>query len=242
MGDWGRVRKVNANGPVETFAGSGVNDVNDLGASVGLCVDDANTVFAASTYGRVFEITADGVQSLFAGSSGGSADGAKQTALFLYQPSPARDTAADHFGNIYVSDYSRVRKISLSGWVSTLAGSVNSGYADGNGPSARFNQCTGLCVDSNGIVYVADTGNNAIRKILPLVVIKSISVTTNGSITLSWDSVADRIYSVQFSDDLFNWSTLGSTITGTGATLSITDSIAPSRSQRFYRLSVHLNN
>jgi len=242
VGDWGRVRKISANGTVETLAGSGVNNVNDLGASVGLCVDDANTVFAASTYGRVFEITPDGVQSLFAGSSGGSADGTRQTALFLDQLSPARDTAVDRFGNIYVSDYSRVRKVSSSGWVSTLAGSVNFGYADGNGRSARFSSCTGLCVDSKGIVYVADTGNHTIRKIVPLVVLKSISVDASGSITLRWDSATNRIYSVQFSDDLTNWSPLGASITGTGATLATTDSIALNHFQRFYRLSVRLDN
>jgi len=139
----------------------------------------------------------------------------------------------DRFGNIYVSDYAAFGKVSSSGWVSTLAGSVNFGYADGNGRSARFNSCTGLCVDSNGIVYVADTGNHTIRKIVPLVVLNSISVDASGLITLRWDSATNRIYSVQFSDDLTNWSTLGGSITGTGAPLSTTDSIALNHFQRF---------
>jgi len=75
--------------------------------------------------------------------------------------------ALNGFGNIYVADRfgHRIRKITPGGIVSTLAGSGNQGSANGQGTNAEFNEPWGLCVDSIGIVYVADTRNNKIRKI-----------------------------------------------------------------------------
>jgi sugar lactone lactonase YvrE len=72
-------------------------------------------------------------------------------------------------GNIYVSDTQNhvIRKIS-EGMVSTLAGSGKAGYKDEIGKNAQFNSPTGLDLDKKGNLYVADTGNNAIRKVTPL--------------------------------------------------------------------------
>ncbi len=70
---------------------------------------------------------------------------------------------------IYVSDAgesNRIRKLATEGAVTTLAGGVE-GYADGPGQSASFNSPSGLALDSKGNLYVADTGNNRIRKITP---------------------------------------------------------------------------
>lgn len=75
--------------------------------------------------------------------------------------------ATDGFGNIYVADRfgHLIRKITPGGTVSTLAGSGNQGTVDGIGTAAEFNEPWGLCTDSVGNVYVADTRNNKIRKI-----------------------------------------------------------------------------
>lgn len=75
--------------------------------------------------------------------------------------------ATDGFGNIYVADRfgHRIRKITPGGTVSILAGSGVQGTADGVGATAEFNEPWGLCADSLGNVYVADTRNNKIRKI-----------------------------------------------------------------------------
>jgi len=84
------------------------------------------------------------------------------------QFSGPEDLCSDAAGNFYVADtYNhRIRKISPDGFVTTIAGST-SGYADGKGTTAQFNRPSGICIDTNGNLYVADSENNKIRKITP---------------------------------------------------------------------------
>jgi sugar lactone lactonase YvrE len=63
--------------------------------------------------------------------------------------------------------------------VSSLAGTISPGYGEGSGTAARFSAPQGIAVDSNGIVYVADTGNNRIRKITPAGAVTSLAGTTS---------------------------------------------------------------
>jgi sugar lactone lactonase YvrE len=84
----------------------------------------------------------------------------------------------DNTGNIYVSDSGNniIRKITPDGVVTTLAGLA--GYAgnnDGHADIARFWNPQGLAVDGTGNVYVADTGNNVVRKITPTGVVSTLS-------------------------------------------------------------------
>jgi sugar lactone lactonase YvrE len=77
--------------------------------------------------------------------------------------------AIDGQGTIYVADAgdaNAIRRITRDGTVSTLAGGTL-GFADGSGRDARFNSPSGLAIDGQGVLYVADTGNNAVRRITP---------------------------------------------------------------------------
>ncbi len=83
-------------------------------------------------------------------------------------PSP-RDLAFDSNGNLYVSDTQlhKIMKITPAGNVSTFAGNGTAGYVDGlvSSGNTQFNAPRGIFIDANDNVYVADTGNNAVRKI-----------------------------------------------------------------------------
>ena len=125
-----------------------------------------------------------GQMTLLAGSLGGrgNCDGWGANARF----STPRGVAVDTSGNVYVADLFNhtIRKISPAGAVFTLAGSAGqSGSADGTGAAARFYLPHGVTVDGNGIVYVADSGNNTIRKITPAGVVTTLAGTagTTGS-------------------------------------------------------------
>ncbi len=76
--------------------------------------------------------------------------------------------AVDAAGNVYVSDGHAIRKISVDGAVTTVAGRVGEyGDRDGPGAGARFNSPQGLAADSAGNVFIADRDNQTIRKISP---------------------------------------------------------------------------
>ncbi len=75
--------------------------------------------------------------------------------------------AVDRAGNLYIAEpmHNSIRKIGRDGRVSTLAGWGERGYKDGVGAEVKFNKPCSVAVDINGNVFVADTGNNLIRKI-----------------------------------------------------------------------------
>ncbi len=159
-------------GLVTTLAGSitsGSTDGTGVLASFynpeGEVVDANGDLYVVdSKNNKIRKITATGVVTTFAGSgAAGSANGTGIAATF----NNPRGIAIDASGNIYVADSknNQIRKISSSGDVTTLAGSGSAGSVDATGTLASFNNPLALAVDAANNVYVADLGNNKIRKI-----------------------------------------------------------------------------
>jgi DNA-binding CsgD family transcriptional regulator/DNA-binding beta-propeller fold protein YncE len=169
------VRKLTPEGQVVLFAGAeeaGYRNGDGAEARfdrpVGVAVDRHGTVFVADQgNARVRRISPLGQVSTLAGSGEkGFRDGAAEQAMFR----DLRAIATDATGNVYVLDSGAVRRISPDGRVRTLAGggtgtsALQPGSEDGPGYLARFNRPAGLAVDDDGNVYVADWGNNRVRK------------------------------------------------------------------------------
>lgn len=159
---------------VSTLAGSsafGFSNGTGTGASFanpqGVVTDAAGNVYVADGFNNVIrKITPAGVVSTYAGDgNAGLTNGAAATAEF-YAP---QGLAIDAQGNIFVADIGNnvIREITTGGVVSTYAGrSGFYGYINESNPLlAQFNDPQGLCVDAGANVYVADRGNNLIRKI-----------------------------------------------------------------------------
>jgi len=108
------------------------------------------------------KIDPNGVVSLVAGSTQGYADGFVTIAQF----NTPWGIDVDGQGNIFVGDFNnhKIRKITTDNQVYTLAGSFG-GFADGVGAEARFYLPSGVSLDTQGNLYVADRGNHRIRKV-----------------------------------------------------------------------------
>ncbi len=99
----------------------------------------------------------------------------------------------DAAGNIYVADGSNnmIRKVTPNGVVSTLAGDGTIGSRNGAGTVAQFNYPHGLVVDANGNVFVADAGNNLIRKITPAGVVSTLAGDGNAGLVNGTGNMAE---------------------------------------------------
>jgi len=168
-----RIRKITPQGVVSTLAGTGAaGSTNGPGSTAtfssptGVAVDSSGNVYVADGQNNLIrKITSRGDVSTLAGTGAvGSADGPGSTATFHIPSGVAVDAA----GNLYVADTlnNKIRKITSAGVVSTLAGGATSGSGDGSGTNARFNDPNAIAVDASGAnIYVADTGNNKVRKV-----------------------------------------------------------------------------
>ncbi|WP_291271886.1 hypothetical protein [Geothrix sp.] len=169
------ILKITPSGTVSTYAGvpnqSGALDGPAsqalFGAAVSTTVDGAGNVFVTDALNATLrKITPAGQVTTVAGAAGltGTQDGLGSQARFT---APA-GLAADAQGNLYVTDGNAIRRVGPDGLVTTLAGAAGqAGLTDGTGTSARFDRPYGLAVDPSGILFVADCGNAAIRRVSP---------------------------------------------------------------------------
>lgn len=162
----------------------GPSSIDSVGAAArftwpeSIATDGIDSLYVADTGNSTVRkvVLSTGVVTTIAGSAGmgGSTDGVGSIARFLVPSGVATDGA----GNLYVADRgnSTIRKVVLgTGAVTTIAGAADArGSADGTGTAARFFGANGLAADGLGNLYVADTSNGTIRKI----VLRTGAVTT----------------------------------------------------------------
>ncbi len=185
-----KIRKISSDGVVTTLAGSyAAGSANGTGTEASfnypsdVAVDGCGNVYVVDCSNHMIrKISPAGVVTTLAGSTtSGHVDATGAAARFNYP----WGIEVDGSGNVYVADMSNhmIRKISPDGVVTTLAGSITSGHADGTGAAASFNYPADMAVDVFGNVYVTDEYNNLIRKITPEGVVTTLSGSTTSGTT-----------------------------------------------------------
>ena len=181
----------------------------------GIAIDPSgNTLVSDPDSGMIRrQLASSGVVSIFTGTdettgapswriagAGTSLDGTVGTARF----SAPAGIAVDATGNVYVADTGNhtLRKVSPNGTtVTTFAGAAGQpGGADGTGAGARFNGPTGLAIDVSGILYVADTGNQAIRKVSASGAVTTLAVVGMAITAVAVDSTGN-VYTANTAND-----------------------------------------
>jgi len=169
-----RVRMVNISGTITTIAGNGIQGFSgdgglataaSLNTPYGVAVSASGDLYIADPP-RIRKVTAGGIITTVAGNGtqGFSGDGGPATAAGLKSP---YGVAVDTNGNIYIADEAnqRIRKVSSSGVITTVAGNGTQGFSGDGGPAtaASLNYPAEVVVDNMGYLYIADTLNQRIR-------------------------------------------------------------------------------
>lgn len=175
---YGLIRKLLSNGQVVTVAGTGAQGYSGdggpalaatLGAPAGLAFDSAGNLYFSDLLNNVIrKIDGKGDISTYAGTgvAGYTGDGGLATAATLRIP---YGLCFDPDGNLYVADTGNdvIRKIDVSGRISTMVGNGQAGYAGDGGMAgaALLNSPYSVALDSTGNIYIADYNNAVVRKV-----------------------------------------------------------------------------
>ncbi|HEU4595859.1 MAG TPA: NHL repeat-containing protein [Pyrinomonadaceae bacterium] len=171
-GESNRIRKITPEGAVSTLAGGAEGYADGAGAAArfhtpsALAVDDEGNLYVADTGNqRVRKVTKEGVVTTLAGDgTAGFRDGPAHAAQF----NAPVGVAVDREGRVFVADTynDRIRVVTKEGEVKTVAGAGVPGYADGDALSAAlFDTPCGVAVNEAGELFIADTGNDRLRKL-----------------------------------------------------------------------------
>ena len=170
-----RIRYVNTSGVIATIAGTGTAGFSGDGSAataamlsnpIGVALDASSNVYVAdSDNNRIRRFALGGTVTTFAGTTNSVGDGGPSTEARV-EP---WGVAVDSVGNLYIADRSeqRVRKVTPSGTITTVAGTGQTGYGGDNGPgtAAVLSTPNDVALDSAGNVYIADQGNARIRRV-----------------------------------------------------------------------------
>ncbi len=179
-----RVRKVDANGVITTVVNQQGNNAAPADGSsainaglqqpTGIALDASNNLYIADALGhQVYVVDAGGVLHFLAGNgtacpSPQSACGDNGPATNAMLNTPLRVAFAPD-GSLYVADFNdnRIRRIDAGGTITTVAGTGAPGSGGDGGPaaSAAFNQPSGVAFDAAGNLFIADFGNNRVRRV-----------------------------------------------------------------------------
>lgn len=184
------IRKVNTSGIISTIAGTGVSGYSgDNGPAItaqlayptDVAIDPSGNILIVDWFNNVLrKVDNSGIITRVAGNPSATqlGDGGPATLANLNNP---QNIAIDNVGNIFIADGSnqRIRKVDTSGIISTVAGNGNMAYSGDGGlaDTSSLSNPYGVAVDAWGNIYIADGGNNRIRKVDVFGIISTVGGT-----------------------------------------------------------------
>ena len=213
------IREVRPDGAITTVAGDGepgysgdgglatdaALNLGVYGVGDGLAVDAQGDLFIADTFDNAIrEVLSDGIITTVAGNGtpGYSGDGGPATDAELNGPD---GVAVNEQGDLFIADSNNnvIREVLPDGIITTIAGNGAAGYSGDGGPAtaATLNYPSGVAVDSEGDLFVADGGNAAVREVTPDGIINTIvGQSEYDPLYLAVDAQGD----LYFTDDALN--------------------------------------
>ncbi len=211
-----RIRRIGTDGIITTVAGNGTYPApagdGGLAKSAGLynpsgvAIDSSGNLYIADTgHSAIRKVSPSGVIGTFAGQIdvfGYAGDGGPANQAQLYLPT---GVTADGLGDIYISEgNARIRKVSSTGTITTIAGNGTQGYSGDGGPAvaAQLSGPSAVAVDGAGNLYFADINNNRIRQIsggairTVAMALQPSSVAISSSSSMLYITTGDQVVSI----------------------------------------------
>jgi hypothetical protein len=193
---YNKIRKIDKNGIITTFAGTGVAGYNGDGIAAtsamlnsphAVKVDDTGNVYIGDRYNfRLRKVDTFGVISTICGTGGCGFSGDGGPAITA-QTNGLMAIALDTSGNIFFSDTVRIRKIGVDGTITTVAGNGVLAFAGDGGPATAASiRPAAIFIEKSGVLYIADDINHRIRKVGGDGVISTIAGTGMAGISGDW--------------------------------------------------------